>query len=125
MADASVVRKRKSYQRGHRSEWLAALALTFKGYRILARRYRTRLGEIDLIARRGDLVLIVEVKARRTLREAMEAIQRESEQRIERAADLWLARQPDFGKLSVRFDMVAVLPWRWPVHVENIFQGHG
>lgn len=125
MADASVVRKRKSYQRGHRGEWLAALALTFKGYRILARRYRTRLGEIDLIARRGDLVLIVEVKARRTLREAMEAIQPESEQRIERAADMWLARQPDFGKLSVRFDMVAVLPWRWPVHVENIFQGHG
>lgn len=124
MADASVIRKRKSYRRGHRSEWLAAIALTFKGYRILARRYRTRLGEIDLIARRGDLILIVEVKARRTLMEAMEAVQRESENRIERAADLWLSRQPDFGRLSVRFDMVAVLPWRWPVHIENIFQGH-
>ncbi|MCG7505570.1 YraN family protein [Mesorhizobium retamae] len=124
MADASVIRKRRSYRRGHRSEWLAAIALTFKGYRILARRYRTRLGEIDLIARRGDLILIVEVKARRTLMEAMEAVQRESENRIERAADLWLSRQPDFGRLSVRFDMVAVLPWRWPVHIENIFQGH-
>ena len=124
MADASVIRKRKSYRRGHRSEWLAAIVLTFKGYRILARRYRTRLGEIDLIARRGDLILIVEVKARRTLMEAMEAVQRESENRIERAADLWLSRQPDFGRLSVRFDMVAVLPWRWPVHIENIFQGH-
>ncbi len=94
-----------------------------KGYRILARRYRTRLGEIDLIARRGDLVLIVEVKARRTLVEAMEAVAWQSERRIEGAADLWLARRPDHGRLSVRFDMVAVLPWRWPAHVENIFQG--
>ena len=122
MADAAA-RRRSSYRRGHRSEWLAALALTAKGYRILARRYRTKLGEIDLIARRGDLVLIVEVKARRTLVEAMEAIRRESERRIEGAADIWLSRQPDYGRLSVRFDMVAVLPWRWPVHVENAFYG--
>lgn len=94
-----------------------------KGYRILARRYRTKLGEIDLIARRGNLVLFVEVKARRSLIEAMEAIAHESERRIEGAADLWLMRQRDYGKLSMRFDMVAVLPWRWPVHVENVFYG--
>lgn len=94
-----------------------------KGYRILAHRYRTKLGEIDLIARRGDLVLIVEVKARPTLVAAMEAVARDSERRIEGAADLWLSRQPDYGRLSVRFDLVAVLPWRWPVHVENVFHG--
>ncbi|MBE1205824.1 YraN family protein [Aminobacter carboxidus] len=110
-------------RRGHRGEWLAALALMLKGYRIVARRYKTKLGEIDLIARRGDLVLIVEVKARKTLNEAMDAVAYDSERRIEGAADLWLARQPDYGKLSVRFDMVAVLPRRWPVHVENAFQG--
>ena len=69
-----------------------------KGFRIVARRYRTKLGEIDLIARRGDLVLIVEVKARKTLIEAMEAIAHESERRIEGAADLWLARQNDYGR---------------------------
>lgn len=115
--------RRKAYRRGHRSEWLAAVALFVKGYRIVARRYRTKLGEIDLIARRGDLVLIVEVKARATLAEAMEAIGRDSMRRIESAADLWLARQPDHARLSIRFDMVAVLPRRWPVHVENIFQG--
>ena len=122
MADENRFR-RKSYRRGHRGEWLAAAALVLKGYRILARRYRTRLGEIDLIARRGDLVLIVEVKARPTLIAAMEALTRTSERRIEAAADLWLSRQPDHGSLSVRFDMVAVLPRRWPVHVENVFQG--
>jgi len=116
-------RRLRAYRRGRRGEWLAALAVALKGYRILARRYRTPLGEIDLIARRGDLVLIVEVKARPTLLVAMEAIARPSERRIERAADIWLSRQPDHGRLSVRFDMVAVLPWRWPVHVENVFYG--
>jgi len=113
----------KAYRRGHRGEWLAALALTLKGYRIVARRFRTPAGEIDLIARRGDLVAIVEVKVRPTLLLAMEAIARQSERRIEAAADIWLARQRDFARLSVRYDMVAVLPWRWPVHVENVFSG--
>jgi putative endonuclease len=122
VTDAATAKRRKSYRRGHRGEGLAALALRLKGFRILARRYRTKLGEIDLIARRGNLVLI-EVKARRTLIEAMQAIAYESERRIEGAADLWLSRQPDYGRLSIRFDMVAVLPWRWPVHVENVFHG--
>jgi putative endonuclease len=116
-------RRFRAYRKGHRGERLAALALMLKGYRILARRHRTKLGEIDLIARRGDLVLIVEVKARQTLTEAMEALSRTSERRIEAAADLWLARQPDYGCLSIRFDMVAVLPRRWPIHVENVFHG--
>ncbi|HEY6633503.1 MAG TPA: YraN family protein [Rhizobiaceae bacterium] len=120
---AALKRRRTAYRRGHWSEWLAATALMLKGFRIVARRYRTKLGEIDLIARRGDLVLIVEVKARKTLMEAMEAIAYESERRIEGAADLWLTRQRDHARISMRFDMVAVLPWRWPVHVENIFHG--
>lgn len=113
----------RAYRKGHRGEWLAALALMVKGYRIVARRYRTKLGEIDLIARRGDLIVIVEVKVRPTLASAMEAVVFMSERRIEAAADLWLARQPDYGRLSVRFDLVAVLPRRWPVHVENVFYG--
>ncbi|APH70975.1 YraN family protein [Aquibium oceanicum] len=121
-ADARA-RRFRAYRKGHWSERAAAVALMVKGYRIVARRHRTKLGEIDLIARKGDLVAIVEVKARRTLAEAMEAIGGQSERRIEAAADLWLARQPDYVRLSVRFDMVAVLPWRWPVHVENAFQG--
>jgi putative endonuclease len=122
MADETA-RRYGAYRRGHRSEWLAAVALMLKGYRIVARRYRTKLGEIDLIARRGDLIAIVEVKARPTLAEAMEAIGFLSQRRIEGAADLWLVRQRDYARLSLRFDMVAVLPRRWPVHVENIFQG--
>ncbi|HHZ09496.1 MAG TPA: YraN family protein [Rhizobiales bacterium] len=115
----------KAYRRGHRGEFLAALALMARGYRIVARRYRTKLGEIDLIARRGDLVLIVEVKARPSLAEAMDAVGASSQRRIEDAAGLWLARQPDHARLSLRFDLVAVLPRRWPVHVENVFFARG
>lgn len=117
--------RQRAYRLGHRGEWLAAMALRLKGYRILARRYRTKLGEIDLIARRGDVVAIVEVKARPTVEAAMDAVSYHAQIRIERAADLWLARQPDHARLSLRFDLVAVLPRRWPVHVENLFPGRG
>lgn len=114
-----------SYRHGNRAEWLAAMALRLKGYRIVARNFRTRSGEIDIVARRGDLVAIVEVKARGSLVAAMDAVGRLSERRIEAAADHWLSRQPDHGRISLRFDLVAVLPRRWPVHVENIFHGRG
>jgi putative endonuclease len=113
----------RAYRHGNRSEWLAAMALRLKGYRIVARNFRTRAGEIDIVARRGDLVAIVEVKARGDLATAMEAVGGLAQRRIEAAADHWLSRQPDFARLSVRFDLVAVLPRRWPVHVENLFQG--
>jgi putative endonuclease len=53
----------------------------------------------------------------------MDAVGWQAQRRIEAAADLWLARQPDYGRLSVRFDLMAVLPRRWPKHVENVFQG--
>jgi putative endonuclease len=112
----------RAYRKGHRGEFLASLALILKGYRIVARRFRVKAGEIDLIARRGDLVLVVEVKARPTLMAAMEAITATAERRIEAATDIWLARQPDHARLSVRFDLIAVLPRRWPVHVPDIFQ---
>lgn len=121
-ADAAD-RRRRAHGKGHRGEWLAALALRLKGYRIQARRFRTKLGEVDLIARRGDVIAVVEVKARPTLLEAMDAVTPAAQRRIEAAGDLWLARQPDYARLSIRYDLVAVLPRRWPVHVENIFQG--
>lgn len=116
-------KRRQAFRKGHRGELLAAAALMLKGYRIVARRYRTKLGEIDLIARRGDLIAIVEVKARSTLMDAMNAVTSQAERRIEAAADMWLSRQPDQGRLSIRFDLVAVLPWRWPIHVENAWHG--
>lgn len=115
-------KKQKAFFRGLSAERIASWLLMLKGYRIIARRYRTRLGEIDLIARRGDLVLIVEVKARTSLEAAHLSVTPQAMQRIEAAADLWLARQPDHARLTLRFDLVAVLPCRFPKHVPVFFQ---
>ncbi|WP_455476765.1 YraN family protein [Bartonella sp. B41] len=114
-------RRRKSFYRGIYAEKLAAWWLRFKGFYIAEVRFKTKCGEIDLIARRGNLVLIVEVKARSTLAEAMEAVSWMSEKRIEAAADLWLSRQKDHHLLCVRFDLIAILPWRLPYHVPAFF----
>lgn len=117
-----LAKRREGFAKGHRGEWWAAWALRLKGYRILAVRHRTKLGEIDLVARRGDTVAIVEVKARATLAQAMDAVTPAAQRRIEAAADLWLARQRDHARLSLRFDIVAVLPRRWPVHVKDAWR---
>lgn len=114
-------KKRVAFFRGHSAERFAAMVLLLKGFRIVARRYRTRLGEIDLIARRGNLVLIVEVKARSSLEAAQLAVTPQAMRRIEAAADLWLQRQPDHARLSLRFDLIAVLPRRLPKHVPAFF----
>lgn len=118
-------KKRIAFFRGHSAERFAAMALLLKGFRIVARRYRTRLGEIDLIARRGNLVLIVEVKARSSLEAAHLAVTPQAMHRIEAAADLWLQCQPDHDRLSLRFDLIAVLPRRWPKHVPAFFTSGG
>jgi putative endonuclease len=115
--------RQQAERRGHRGEWLAAWALRLKGYRIVAIRFKTKGGEVDIIARKRDLIIMVEVKARPTLLEAMDSITPTALRRIESAGDAWLAKQPDFAKLSVRYDMVAVLPRKWPVHVERIYEG--
>lgn len=114
-------KRQAAFSLGHRAEFLASLSLMLKGYRIIERRYRTKLGEIDLIARRGNQVLIVEVKARAQTASAMDAVDVQSMRRIEAAADLWLARQPDYAQLSLRFDLIIVRPLRWPAHYPAFF----
>lgn len=114
-------KRQSAYRRGHFAEYRAALALFVKGYRILALRHKTKLGEIDIIARKGDLVAVVEVKARPTITQAVDAVSHSAQRRISNASDLWLATQPDASRLSIRYDIVAVCPWRWPTHLENAF----
>ncbi|MEE2951700.1 MAG: YraN family protein [Pseudomonadota bacterium] len=112
----------RRWRLGRRAEWMAALALMVKGYWILSRRYKVKAGEIDLIARRGDVVAIVEVKARTSIEAAMDAVGPFAQRRIEAAADHWLRQRPDYDRLSLRFDIVAVVPRRWPVHIPNAWQ---
>ena len=121
MAPRSARDRKKALRRGHVSEYIAAFSLMLRGYRILAMRYRVRVGEVDIVARRGDLVVCVEVKARRDLDSAVFAVTGTAQQRIRAASGLWLARQPDAHRLSLRYDIVAVLPWRLPRHVEDAF----
>ena len=114
-------KRRKAYRRGHRAELLAALYLLGKGYRILARRFKTPVGEVDLVARRGDLIVFVEVKARRTHQAALDSIGRTAQRRIEAAADWWLSQRPDAGRLSWRFDVITIVPWRRPRHFTDVW----
>lgn len=119
--NAATAKRRRAYRRGHAAEWIAAAWLVLHGYSLIARRYRTRLGEIDLIVRRGEVVVFVEVKARRSLEAADDAITGAAEQRIRSAADIWLARHPGAEGLSFRFDSVLIAPWRLPHHVQSAF----
>ena len=113
--------RRAGYARGLVAEGIAAWLLRLKGYRVLATRYRTPLGEIDIVARRGKVLAFVEVKARPTIEAGLETIAAEGYRRIEAAADLYLSRHPQFVDLTLRFDLVVVSPRHWPRHVENAF----
>ena len=111
-------RGRRAWESGHMAERVAALFLICKGYRILARRFRTPVGEIDIIARRGRVVAYVEVKHRPDAATALGAVSDTARRRIIRAAEWYGARLRD-RDLVQRFDVVAVRPWRLPLHIEN------
>ena len=113
--------RRRAYHKGKRAEFIAALYLRICGFRIVGRRFKTPVGEIDLIARRGDLVLFVEVKARKSEQVALDAISQTARQRIESAADWWLSRQSDAALLNWRFDVIAIVPQRWPAHFKDVW----
>ncbi len=107
------------YRRGHLCEILAAALLTAKGYRILARRYQSPAGEVDLIACRGRRLTFVEVKRRRTLEDCEAAISAEQGRRIRRAADDWLSRHPRHRDYEIVFDAMYFVAGRWPRHVRD------
>ncbi len=111
--------RRKAYGRGRRAETLAAWWLRLKGYRILARGFRVAAGEIDLIARRGRLLALIEVKARPSLEQAAAAILPRQRARIARAAEVYLQRHPGLAGLSLRFDVVLLAPGHLPRHLVN------
>lgn len=87
---------------------------------------RTPAGEIDVVARRGDILVFVEVKARSTVVVALEAVTPRQRRRIERAALWFSARQGSrFRTVRMRFDVIAVRPWRWPVHLSDAWRPTG
>jgi putative endonuclease len=98
---------------------MAALLLMAKGYRILRRREQTPAGEIDLIAVRGRRLAFVEVKRRLTLEDAEASITPRQRERVRKAALLWLGRNARYQQHDLGFDIVFVMPRRWPMHIEN------
>lgn len=105
---------------GRRGEALAAWFLRLKGYRILACRFRTPAGEIDLVARRFGTLVFVEVKSRRSdsLEDAWTAV---NSRRISSAADYFIARHPRYADTDMRYDVILLAPMTWPRHVVNAF----
>lgn len=110
--------KLQAWRRGKRGESLARMRLILAGWRIVARNLREPSGEIDLIARRGRIIAFIEVKSRDDRGAALEAVSARQQQRIQRAAQVFLARRPDLARLQPRFDVIAVTGL-WPRHLAN------
>lgn len=107
---------------GRRAEFLAANYLRLKGYRILEKRFKTKQGEIDLIAIHRDLLVMVEVKARDDLQLARESISYLSQNRIKKAARQYLNRKTQYQQMGVRFDAVFLIGRRQIVHEPDFFR---
>lgn len=101
---------------GRFAEVFALIMLALKGYRLHAWRARTPVGEVDIIASRGDYLAFIEVKARRDEQSALEALGPRQRDRIVQAAALWRRSHRRLARLTPRYDLVLVTPWRWPVH---------
>ena len=116
------LRRGRAYVRGLSAEFLCVLLLRLKGYRILARRYRGPTGEIDIIARRGGLIAAIEVKARPSLTDALEAVSRRQQQRIIRTLLFFQSRHPRLAHLDFRFDLMWVGPRHFPRHIVDAWR---
>jgi putative endonuclease len=114
--------RRKAYRAGRSAEAIAAWCLRLKGYRIVATGFKTPVGEIDLIARRGRTLVFVEVKVRPTKTQAADAITARQQARIARAADWFLKSRPNFAAFQCRFDAVLVVSRHLPTHVVGAWE---
>lgn len=113
--------RRRSYRKGIAAEWVACLYLMCKAYRPLARRFKTPLGEIDLIMRRGNTVIFVEVKARRRHEDAAYSIHAQNQTRVVQASQWFLQGRPKLQSLAFRFDAVTVSCYMIPHHIPAAF----
>jgi putative endonuclease len=111
-----------AFKLGLSAESRAAALLIAKGFRIVARRFRSQAGEIDIVAKRGALLIFVEVKARARLDDAAWSVTDRQKRRIVSAATAWLAANPDDANCDMRFDAVLVAPRSLPRHIAAAFE---
>ena len=115
-------KRQRAWRYGQSAETICALSLYLRGYRILARQFKTPLGEIDIIARRGNQIVFIEVKARKDFEQAAQSIGNQQRARIARAAEIFLQRHPSLAQHRQRFDAMLVAPWRIPRHICDAWQ---
>ncbi len=108
--------KLRAQRFGRRAEWLAALYMRLKGFRVVARDLKLPGGEIDLVLRRGRLLVLLEIKARAGTDLIEEAIAERQWRRIAAAAEQFCARRPGYAELDRRFDALFLARGRWPLH---------
>jgi putative endonuclease len=114
--------RRKAERRGRLAELLCRWHLRLRGWRIVASHWRCPSGEIDILARRGRVLAIIEIKARRDFAIAAESVLPRQRRRITRAASAFLMTRPDLAMLTVRFDVMLVAPPRPPRHLPGAWR---
>ncbi|HVY00534.1 MAG TPA: YraN family protein [Pseudorhodoplanes sp.] len=120
--DRSDPARQAAFRLGLSAEARAAAYLVAKGFRIVAKRWRSPVGEVDIVARRGSLLIFVEVKARERIDDAAYSVSERQKRRIAGAAAAWLAAHPDDANRDIRFDVLLIAPRRWPQHIAAAFE---
>jgi putative endonuclease len=124
----STEKRKQAHRFGLTAEKLAVFYLRCKCYRILSERYRNHQGEIDIVAVRGDTLVAVEVKARRTMEGCEETVTPLKQQRVARAMEGLLCGQGEIAGLArrharnIRFDVIWVAPGRLPKHIKDAWR---
>lgn len=115
--------KIKSYNWGIIAEFIAIIFLKLKGYKILKRRYKTFMGEVDIVAKKGKFLIAVEVKARKTATSSEEVLSKHQQNRIKRAMMFFMtANFKKYFNHSVRFDLIIVSPYKLPKHYQGFWE---
>lgn len=112
MSASGTGKRRKAETAGRRAEWIAGLTLALQGFSILERRFKAPSGEVDIIAKRGRLLVFVEVKTRASIGDALAAVTPAVKRRVSAAAAMFLARRPDLAACDMRYDVIALAGWR-------------
>jgi putative endonuclease len=108
---------------GRKAELVALWYLRLKGYRLLVHRYKSPMGEIDLIMRKGETTAFIEVKSRSTIDGALSSVTPFQSKRISAAARSYMGRDAKANRQFCRFDIIAICPYHWPRHIVNAFDG--
>ena len=123
MSQVRQIRGAASREAGRQAEVWAAVWLMLKGYRILGFRLKTPQAEIDILAQKGPILAVVEVKSRTTPMAALEAVGHDQRERLRRAGRAIVSSRPGLADAAIRLDLIAMSPGRFPHHIQDAWRG--